>query len=415
MRQELDVHLCGRLVGQLVQDVHGGCTFQYDQAWVSDARSMPLSRSLPLREKPFHWRECQGFFAGILPEQDKRVLVARNTGVSANNDFALLRKIGGECAGAVTFLPRGEASPPASPASRPLDPAELARLLRRLPGRPLLAGEAGVRLSLAGAQTKLAVRIVDGVVHLPLDSTPSTHIVKPAIDGLPGIVANEAFCLRLAAAVGIPAARATAERVEDIDYLLVERYDRSPVQGGGPERLHQEDFCQALNVAPSHKYQEEGGPSLRQCFALLRDASTAPARDLATLLDSVAFNCVIGNNDAHGKNFSLLYSPDAGGGVSVRLAPLYDLICTVRYGEMSPRMAMRLGEAYDSSRLGARDFDRFADEAEMRRAEVRRRVAELAAAAADKIDTVLAEVPGAGEVAEVVRRRSAHIAGMLRG
>jgi serine/threonine-protein kinase HipA len=142
---------------------------------------------------------------------------------------------------------------------------QLARLLKELPRRPLMAGEDGVRLSLAGAQDKIAVHVAGDQISLPLGGTPSTHILKPAIDHYQGIVFNEAFCMNLAHAIDLNAAKIEIRKVEDIDYLLIERYDRRAVAApsGAPgllEREHQEDFCQALGVVPENKYQNEGGP-----------------------------------------------------------------------------------------------------------------------------------------------------------
>lgn len=147
-------------------------------------------------------------------------------------------------------------------------------MLRELPRRPLLAGEAGIRLLLAGVQDKMAVRVEGDVISLPLNGAPSTHRLKPAVERFAGVVYNEAICMTLAAAVGLPAARTEIRNVQGIKYLLVERYDRTQGQGtdGAPqlERLHQEDFCQALGIVSELKYQKEGGSSLKECFALLR-------------------------------------------------------------------------------------------------------------------------------------------------
>src|SRR5208283_1464877 len=142
------------------------------------------------------------------------------------NDFAMLERIGGECAGAVTFIPEGTSLPEPDNAYRPLSPAELADIVKKLPRRPLLAGEAGIRLSLAGAQDKIAVHVAGGQISLPLNGAPSTHILKPAIERFEGVVFNEALCMHLARAVGLPAANVETRSVDGIDFLLVERYDR---------------------------------------------------------------------------------------------------------------------------------------------------------------------------------------------
>ena len=285
--------------------------FEYTADWLNKPGAMPLSQSLPLRKERFKGKECRGFFAGILPEESKREIIARNLGISARNDYAMLEQIGGECAGAVTFIPAGGPLPERNYGYRKLSEKELAAILRELPKRPLLAGDEGIRLSLAGAQDKVAVRIEDGQVSVPLGGAPSTHILKPAVERFEGVVFNEALCMRLAAAAGLPAAGVETRSVDGVDFLLVERYDRyhRQVPGAEPvlERLHQEDFCQAQGIVSEMKYQKEGGPSLKQCFGLLREVSSAPVIDLARLLDAVIYNYLVGNNDAHGKNFSLLY------------------------------------------------------------------------------------------------------------
>jgi serine/threonine-protein kinase HipA len=360
---------------------------------------------MPLRSGVFGRNECGAFFAGVLPESGKRSLVARNLGVSANNDYALLERIGGDCAGAITFIESSKPLPPEKGEYRLVRDAELEKLLLGLPVRPLMAGEAGVRLSLAGVQDKLAVRIMDGKVYLPLDGSPSSHILKPAIKEYPDVVQNEAFCMRLARAVGLNVANVAVGRAGAVDYLCVERYDRS-VGPAGLLREHQEDFCQALNIQPDSKYQAEGGPSLKACFDLLRDASSSPVRDLQAMLDAVIFNCLIGNDDAHGKNFSLLYGRDATGGRTVSLAPLYDLISTAQYENLSKAMAMKLGGESDPQKLSQVHFAKFAEDVGLTKPIVRTRVAELASATAKAIDGVSKELPGAKEIALAVSERS---------
>ena len=258
---------------------------------------------------------------------------------------------------------------------------------------------------MAGVQDKLAVRIIEGKVYLPLDGSPSSHILKPAIKEYPGVVQNEAFCMRLAQTVGLNVAHVEVGRVGVVDYLCVERYDRS-AGPAGLLREHQEDFCQALNVSPDNKYQAEGGPSLKDCFGLLREASSSPVRDLQAMLDAVIFNCLIGNDDAHGKNFSLLYGRDATGRRTVGLAPLYDLISTARYENLSKAMAMKLGGESDSRVLSQVHFAKFAADVGLTKPIVRTRVAELAAATIEAIDGVSKELPEAKEIALAVSERT---------
>jgi serine/threonine-protein kinase HipA len=401
MARTLNVYYDRESVGQLIQDDGGQMTFQYAASWLGRPEPITLSQSLPLREEPFTQKECRGFFGGILPEEDNRKVIARILGISDKNDFAMLEQIGGECAGATSFLPNDEAIPEGDNRYRELADDELAAVLRELPRRPLMAGEDGIRLSLAGAQDKIAVRLGDGKISIPRGSAPSSHVLKPAIDTYEGVVFNEAFCMALARACGLNAAPVEIGKVEDIDYLLAERYDRISGEDGSIRRLHQEDFCQALGIPSEIKYQSEGGPSLATCFALIRDASTAPAPDLIALLDAVIFNFLIGNHDAHAKNFSLLYMPDR----SVRFAPLYDLVSTVFYPELTDRMAMKIGKQPKSALIYPKDFDRFAADAGLGTAQTRARIPTLASRLLEKIPGIERPHPVSESVASLITER----------
>lgn len=410
MARTLDVYLFNDLVGRLAQDDGGQMVFDYADSWLNRPGATPLSHSLPLRPKRFRTKECRGFFAGILPEESKRAIIARNLGISARNDYAMLEQIGGECAGAVTFMSAGQPLPERYDGYRTLSQQELAGVIRELPTRPLLAGEEGIRLSLAGAQDKVAVRVEDGDVCLPLGNAPSTHILKPAVARFEGVVFNEALCMKLAATVGLPAAPVEVKSVDGMDYLLVERYDRyhRPGPNGKPvvDRLHQEDFCQAQGIVSERKYQKEGGPSLKQCFALLRDVSSTPVVDLARLLDAVIYNYLVGNNDAHGKNFSLLYTGIGTDHAEVSLAPLYDIVCTVYYPELSREMAMKIGGEYSSEKVTLDDFEKLAEEAGLGKPLVKRRVPELAEALLKALPRVDVANASAEKVAALICRRA---------
>jgi serine/threonine-protein kinase HipA len=350
----LVVRLNGTLIGMLSQTEHGKLSFQYDSGWLAAPQSHPVSQSLPLRTEPFSESECGGFFGGLLPEDYNRELIARNLGITSRNDYAMLREIGGECAGAITLLDPAVQPEELPHAYHPVSISELKEILQTLPRKPLLAGEAEVRLSLAGAQNKLALLHDENGYAVPLHESPSSHILKPESEHFPGLVENEAYCLHLARRADLPAVSAQALQIGSYRCLLVERYDRRR-ESGQLYRLHQEDFCQAMGIPSRYKYQAEGGPSLAQCFDLLRKASSRPARDLVTLFETVLFNYLIGNNDAHGKNFSLLYS--AGTDTAIQLAPLYDLVCTAAYPNLSPKMAMKIGSEYVSAELRLRHWE----------------------------------------------------------
>jgi len=338
----LNVFLHDRLAGVLLRKDNGNLQFRYDDDYV-EAEGQPLSWNMPLRSEAFPHRDCLAFFGNLLPEEDVRAQLALATGISASNDYRLLERFGGDVAGAVTLLPPAEAlAGPGSDRVEVLPPERLDQLLTGLPQRPLAADEAGeVRLSLAGAQSKLPVVEVESGFALPHGSgRPTTHILKPEPERFPGLVANEFFCMRLAAAAGLQVAEVDrAETVSGLPYLIVTRYDRDLTQEP-VRRLHQEDLCQALGRPSFEKYQQEGGPGVVDAMALIDAASAAPARDRPQLWLALVFNFLIGNCDAHGKNFSLLYDSRAPS-----LAPLYDLVCTAAYGELTSQLAMSIDGA----------------------------------------------------------------------
>jgi HipA-like protein len=269
----LDVFLNGTLAGTLRRKANGNLQFRYDKTYI-EAGGMPLSLNLPLRTQAFPHRACLAFFGNLLPEEDVRAQVALTTGISAANDYALLERLGGDVAGAVTLLPAEEYEEGSEPDSlEVLSPARLDELLTGLPERPLAADEGGeIRISLAGAQSKLPVIAVDDGFALPIGSGhPTTHILKPEPSRFPGLVANEFFCMRLAE--------------EDV---------------------------------------------------------------------------LIGNCDAHGKNYSLLYDSRAP-----TLAPLYDLISTTAYPEVSSQMAMSVDGARNIEEVDGAAWSRLAGEAKV--------------------------------------------------
>lgn len=374
MAHELDVWLFADRVGTLAL-IDGRLKFCYTPGWLSHQKAVALSASLPLQAEPFDDRETRPFFAGLLPEGQMRRLIAQQFQVSGQNDFALLDHIGGECAGAVTFLKPGQALPAATGNDdvQWLSDDEVVAILDELPRRPMLAGKDGLRLSLAGAQDKLPV-VFDGArIGLPLGGTPSSHILKPAIHAVQDSVINEGFCMALAEAMQLKPAKSKVHRVLDRSFLLVERYDRLVDAQGYRQRLHQEDFCQALGVVPEMKYQNEGGPDLAQCFDLVRRVTRPSAPQILRLFDCVIFNVLIGNHDAHAKNFSLLYS----GKVPV-LASFYDTLSTAVYPTLTSKMAMKIGSKYKFSEVQARHWEQFAESVGLTKAQARRRILELA-------------------------------------
>ena len=350
----LNVYLNDRLVGRLGDD-NGRLEFVYDSEYAGNPANEPLSHSLPLRPLPYLHAEIEPFLSGLLPEDIVRTRLGRVLQIPRENTFAFLKAIGGDCAGAIAFFADGE-TPLSSdgPRYRPLEDDEAGRILDGLDKRPLDVGEDGFRISGAGAQDKLIACWRNNRVELPLDGTPSTHIIKPAIAAYPDSVENEFFTMRLAASCGLSCAECFVEKIGGKRRYVCERYDRMVVDGR-VMRLHQEDFCQLLRINPKCKYEALGGPGIVRSFRLLRELSLS-ATDTLELLRRIIFNFLAGNGDAHGKNFSVLYH-----GRKRSLAPMYDVMSTAVYPEVSKRMAMKIDGEYAFKWITRGKFMRMAE------------------------------------------------------
>jgi serine/threonine-protein kinase HipA len=411
LTKTLNVWWADETVGVLTIDRYGEMAFAYAPEWIADAGKPALSFSLPKREEPFNRRECRPFFEGLLPEESQRVAVAGALGVSQGNEFKLLTELGGEVAGALTLWPEGE-TPPAPTAvaqNEPLSETALVKLLDELPARPFLAGREGLRLSLAGAQSKIPVVLVKNRIALPAPGEATSHILKPPIGRFAGTTENEAFAMRLAKKIGLSVADVEIRRTGDRSFLLVERYDRVRDAGGVLRRLHQEDFCQALGYTSDRKYAADGGPIFRDCFDLLRRAASRPAVEVLKLFDAAIFNLIIGNADAHAKNYGLLYRENG----SIELAPLYDLLSTVYYPELSPRLAMKIAKRNTLEELKAPDWEKFAEETGLALRFIRTRAKELTDAVSESIGETKTELTDAAsdknaveEISNLIRARA---------
>lgn len=356
---------------------------------------MPLlSLSLALRRERYMHGVVRPFLDGLLPEGEARQAVARKFGVVGDDTFGLIRALGRDCAGALVIQPVDDASPPMSTTltAERLNDDEIADLVANLQSAPLGAG-GRVRISLAGVQEKLLLtRMPDGAWGLPVDGTPSTHILKPEIARFPNTVENEAFCMRVAKHLGLAVANVETATLGGRKLIVVERYDRVVHSDGSVERIHQEDLCQAIGVSHDKKYEEDGGPSLARIADLLQ--ATAGPDSVEALLRAVTLNVLIGNGDAHAKNFSLLHEPSG----ALRLTPLYDLLSTLFYGD--EHLAMYVDNVHKTNRVTA---DRIVNEAtrwglSKRRAsdviaDILERVVDAVAAAAAETTDLPAEIP----------------------
>jgi len=351
-----------RLVGELWRNTIGTMGFRYDPDWIAGS-GFAVSHSLPLAEREFGPEDgiAHRWFANLLPEGAVREHIARDLKLP-NTDFDLLRAIGGECAGALSILPLDQETS-GQRQYRPLTDKELAQLAARR--GQIYAGwpaDERPRLSLAGAQNKCPVLLRDDQVLLPQDEAPSSHILKFKLAEYRHLPAYETFTTQLAAAIGLPVVDIALRAVGRTRYAEIARYDRVWDGHGEVHRLHQEDFCQALDYGHEKKYQEHGGPSFAQCYRLVQAVSSEPAIDTQHLLRWQIFNVLAGNSDGHAKNLALLHQQDD----TTRLAPFYDLVCTRAIERIDYHLAFDVGGERNPSLITPARWEALARQCDVR-------------------------------------------------
>jgi serine/threonine-protein kinase HipA len=351
-----------------------------------------LSLALPVRPERHTQGAVRPFLDGLLPEGPARLAVADDFDLSPRDTFGLIRTIGRDCAGAIVIQPADEdppRSPPSTTSAERLTADDIEQLVQNLRTAPLGVDER-VRLSLGGVQEKLLLtRLPDGSWGRPVDGTPSTHILKPEVARFPGTVENEAFCMRVAKHLGLSVAEVDVIRVGSRTLLSVTRFDRIVQPDGTLERVHQEDFCQAFGIAPERKYEQDGGPSLRRIARTVIDVAT-PA-SISDLIRAMVVSALVGNGDAHGKNFSLIHAPSR----ALELTPLYDVVCTLHYGD--DHLAMYVDDVHRTNRVTALRLVNEAVSWGVPRSDGETIIGELLDKSADAISAARDETPGIPE------------------
>lgn len=401
----LDVYMNRRKVGQYFREPDGAFAFAYAPEWLAWEHTMPISRSLPLRPERYTGPPVIAVFENLLPDSDDiRRRVAERVGADGVDAYSLLARIGRDCVGALQFLPEGE-EPGASDAltGEPLSDDQIAAMLKDLHRAPLgIRAERDFRISVAGAQEKTALLFHDGQWTLPTGTTPTTHILKPVIGTLPNgmdltdSIENEHFCLRLMAAFGLKVARTEIARFAGTRALVVERFDRLRTRDGRLIRLPQEDFCQALSVPPTRKYQNEGGPGIVEICELLQ-GSDEPLRDRADFLKANILFWLIGATDGHAKNFSIALTP----GGRFTMTPIYDVLTvqpsldagTLQTKDMKLAMRVGKGRHYRVSEIRGRYFAETGLAAGFSRDQVAGVFEEIGSMVEQAFEAVVAEMP----------------------
>lgn len=359
---KLNVYFGNTKAGSLESTENRGVIFIYDENYLIKKNSVPLSASLPLQRDEFSQKQCIPFFSGLLPEEDSRKKIADYLHISETSTLKLLEALGGECAGVISILSEEDSLSVEtsykldSKNYELLDDNRLSEFIEKMNTRPLIKADDKLRLSLAGAQEKLALTKINGEWYLPLNGAPSTHILKPTRTGsLSSLAQNEYICMKLAKKFGLSVPDVDLLNIAGKDIFVVERYDRLK-ETNTIQRLHQEDFCQALGIMSTSKYQNDGGPGIADIFNVILKVCTVPALESQKFLRYMLFNYLIGNCDSHGKNYSLLYKNNR-----VELSPLYDVVSTIIYSGLTEKLSMKIGKHYEIQKVSKEDFSLLAE------------------------------------------------------
>lgn len=328
---ELSVLMNGEKVGTLGRNARGILSFIYAPTWIESENSRPLSLSMPLATNPYTGDIVQNFFDNLLPDNDKiKERIQVRVGAESSESFDLLWHIGRDCVGAIQIFPEGATIDIKKVESEPLNDSQIANILRNYRTLPLgMDEDDDFRISIAGAQEKTALLWRDGSWHRPLGTTPTSHIFKLPIGIIERVhfdlrdsVENEWLCHLIFKTYDIPVADADMQRFDDAKALVVTRFDRRWADDRSwLIRLPQEDLCQALNVPPHKKYENQGGPGIQSIMDMLF-ASEDQLADRRTFMRTQFLFWLLAAMDGHGKNFSIFLLP----GSNYRLTPMYDIL-----------------------------------------------------------------------------------------
>lgn len=359
----MDVWIEGRdaPVGRLDRADDKSLSFTYADNVPAQHR---ISMSLPIATTPYDDAACRGYFGNLLFEGPQLERVLDGLGIDRGDIGALLWHLGADCPGAISVTPEGT-GPGKMPGRFPedyerLSQDRLARIVLSLHQHRRMPEAERNPSPVAGVQGKIACLVLDDEVWLPKEGSraPTTHILKVSPNFDPDITRHETVLLQIAAAIGIDAAH-SRDLVFDvgdirINTLLSTRFDREVqiADGAGTiHRRHAEDFCQALGLPPSLKYERDAVDPHRRFSAAavngILTQTTVPAVARRDFLAQTLFNLLVGNTDNHGKNTSLLHQ-----GRTVRLAPLYDVVPVFMDRRVTHELSFQHGDA-----LFAEDFD----------------------------------------------------------
>lgn len=407
---KLFVYFENQKVGTLNRNEDLVYSFSYEESWRTSINSFPLSLAMPLEQKDFQNKVTLSFFENLLPEGYLRKTLENNHHIKGTFEF--LEHFGQDCAGAFVISKndniRVSATEPPELVEVSLETIYNAITNRKSVADVIAAMDPGY-LSLAGAQDKFPAIYRNGKFYLPTQGTPTTHIIKTPIlrEGIKESVYNEYYCMQLAQAIGFNVPKCEI-LTGPHPLFIIERYDRIKNKDK-INRIHQQDFCQAQGIPSDFKYEAKGGPTIQQNYELILKSVAAKQRlpNIESFLDWLCFNLLIGNNDSHSKNISLLYREGKN-----ELAPFYDLVCTAIYSTLKKDFAFAIGDRTEFSQIGLNQFTLLETQLKIKPRTFHARMNSLISSIQDQKDEVAKQVAGefpeakiTGRISELIERR----------
>lgn len=431
----LAVYMNGYRVGTFTKTTSGAHQFQYRESWLAQPGSRPISLSMPLRHQPYRGDEAYNFFDNLLPDNmEVRNRVVARYQAASTQPFDLLSCIGQDSVGALQLVTEGHDVPDVRQIDyKALSDDELEQILTSYKsGIPLgmVREQEEFRISIAGAQEKTALLYLDDRWYLPLNATPTTHIIKLPIGkieshsysiDLSQSVENEYLCTLIAKEFGLPVPHCFMMQVGQVKALAVERFDRRyAADRSWIMRLPQEDFCQVLNVPSARKYENHGGPGITDIMKTLLGSAT-PEQDRYLFMKSQVLFWLLAATDGHAKNFSVFIEPEG----RFRLTPFYDILSVYpvfggrglnrRDAKLAMGLASSKGKKYAIEQIFPRHFFQTAKAVGFERSAMEEILTELVNSVDDVIERATQQLPAgfpdviSSTILEGLKARSARL------
>ncbi|MEZ4742004.1 MAG: type II toxin-antitoxin system HipA family toxin [Bdellovibrionota bacterium] len=408
---KLNVYYEDILIGKLVRDKELVCSFSYSENWLKYPDKFQLSLVMPFQKEPFGNRVTLSFFENLLPEGETRAILEKSQHVKGSFDF--LKKFGKDCAGAIIISP--ESSSPYKKTEGKEVKIEIEQIYQAIDQKQsvaeIIAEKHQGYLSIAGAQDKFSAIFKEESFYIPTNGRPTTHIIKLPIyrSNIRESVYNEYYCMRLAKLVGLNVPDCKVLDDNNHPLFITKRFDRFKGTDGKIHRIHQQDFCQAQGIVSEQKYEEKGGPSLKDNYELIKANVTIKKRPstLFAYLDWICFNLLIGNNDSHSKNISFLLNNH-----KIELSPFYDLICTAIYPKLNKNFSFMIGDRDDASKIGKNQLEMIDSNLSLRQGTMKERILMMSDklkkhknALADEIKAEFNQAKIINEIADLIGKR----------